>query len=317
MAACRRAVTLLCACAALAAAAPQHPGPPAAPRPLIVTVTDERGFLVDDLTAGAFEVSDGGLPAPVVSFEARDVPVSVHILVDASSSMGGERNTAGSAPGMRNALLRFLRGSHESGEFSLVAFNQRPQLLLDRSTDPAAVLSALDRFGSARPKGQTALFDALYLALARAASDRYPKRAILLITDGEDNSSTYTYKDVRRALGQSDVLVYIVGVVESASDFFIDGPGQTRRLILRELAELSGGRVVFVAGLDDMYEVMESIALELRYQYTLGIAAPPPAGSDGWHEIKVKLNEVRDARGRKLKMRARARKGFYEAARGR
>ncbi|HEX8335583.1 MAG TPA: VWA domain-containing protein, partial [Pyrinomonadaceae bacterium] len=181
----RRVKVSLAACAAAAASLlppAQAPGqtarPAAPPRAFTVTVTDKKGAMVSGLGREAFTVLDGGEPREIVSFASGDMPATVGVLLDASGSMSGRESGLARA---RNALLRFFRNCHASDEFFLIAFNREPQLLLGMSNDPAAMLGALDRYGSARGVGATALYDALYLALNQAERGRHRKRAILLV----------------------------------------------------------------------------------------------------------------------------------------
>ena len=287
------------------------PAPRPAPRPapahtLTVTVTDEKGRHLTGLSPESFTLLDGGRPREIVSFAGGDVPATVGVLLDASGSMlGGNRSAR-----VREALLRLLRERGGEDEFFLIAFNQSPQLLLGRTSDAGAVLAALDRYAAAEPKGQTALYDALYLALNQAERGRHRKRAVLLVTDGQDNMSRYKFEEVRRMLRESDVIVYAVGIVSPYDDSALDYGG---RAVLEELAGLSGGRAYFPSTVKELEAAMEHLAAELRSQYMIGfVPAADAAKKDGWHGVRLKLGELRDARGKKIKAVLRARAGFYD-----
>ncbi|HEX8293064.1 MAG TPA: VWA domain-containing protein [Pyrinomonadaceae bacterium] len=303
----------LVACAAAAASllhyahAPAQDARPAAPpRALTVTVTDQKGSMVTGLGRESFTVLDGGRPSEIVSFASGDMPATVGVLLDASGSMSGRESGLAR---VRNALLRFFRNCHAADEFFLIAFNREPQLLLGMSNDPAAVLGALDRYGAARGGGPTALYDALYLALNQAARGRHQKRALLLVTDGQDNASRYTSQEVKRMLKESDVTVYAVHIFDpgDASALNYDG-----RLTLEGLAKLSGGRALFPSTVQELNSSLEAVADELRNQYVIGFAPAPAGKKDGWHEVRVRLDEVRDGGGRKLNTVLRTRAGFYD-----
>jgi Ca-activated chloride channel family protein len=330
----RRTRVSLFACAALAAAAlaaPRasdtlHPGAhaqsgapraDAAPvRTLTVTVTDERGHFVKGLGPADFEVFDGKRRLEVVSLSDADGPASDGILFDASASM---RDSPWRSRGprwfaeLRAALSIFLEGGHPSNEYFLVAFNHRPQLLLEATTSARDVLAALDRLGETRPKGHTALYDACYLALDRLAGARHPKRAVVVISDGGDNASRYTRGDLKQALRETDVMVYAVTPVDAELDGF--GLALDALRAVEEMTVLSGGRALYPAREGGMSAAMQAIAFELRNQYAVGIV--PVAGAGGWHEIKVRLAELRDKKGKGVKLRPRARRGFYDPPRGR
>lgn len=309
----RRVKVSLVACAAAAASlltfsqATAQTARQAPPRALTVTVTDGKGAMLTGLGRESFTVFDGGEPSEIVSFASGDMPATVGVLLDASGSMSSRESGLVRA---RNALLRFFRNCHAADEFFLIAFNREPQLLLGMSNDPAAVLGALDRYGSARAVGPTALYDALYLALNQAARGRHQKRALLLVTDGQDNASRYTFEEVKRMIKESDVTVYAVGIVNPGDDgsaLSYDG-----RRKLEELTKLSGGRVLFTSTAQELNSSMEAVADELRSQYVIGFAPAAAGKKDGWHEVRVRLNELRDGGGRKLKTVLRTRAGFYD-----
>ena len=297
--ACAAALSLLVPARVAAQAVP--------PRTLTVTVTDKKGGYVMGLGREAFTVLDGGRPSEIVSFESGDMPATVGVLLDASGSMTAGRESK--LRRARNALLRFFRNCHAADEFFLIAFNQEPQLLLGMSNDPTAVLDALDRYGAARGRGMTALFDALYLALDQAARGKHPKRAVVIVTDGHDNASRYTFKEVERMLKESDVIIYAIGIVGPDDDSALT---YSWRAMLEELTEPSGGRAFFPSTERELNSSMELLAQELRNQYVIGfVPAAAAAKKDGWHEVRVRLGEVR-ASGKKLKAVARARAGFYD-----
>ena len=276
----------------------------APPRALTVTVTDKKGGLVTGLARESFTVLDGGRPSEILSFDAGDMPATVGVLLDASGSFSTARLEL-----VREALTRFLKGSHPSDEFFLIAFNYHPQLVQGMTDDPAAVLDALDRYAATRPKGLTALYDSLYLALNEAARGRHAKRAVVLVTDGQDNSSHYKFKELRQQLMESDVTVYAVGIVNENDDSSL---GYGGRATLEELAAMSGGRVFYPTTTKELNSAFEDLARELRNQYVIGFAPASDAKKDGWHEVRVRVGEVRDARGKKVEAVPRFRAGFYD-----
>lgn len=305
----RRVRARLVSCAAAAAfslltlpesASAQQAAPP---RSLNVTVMDGNGGWVTGLTRESFTVLDGGRPSEIVSFAAGDMPATVCVLLDASASFNTVRRGL-----VRGALAHFLKVSHPSDEFFVIAFNQSPQLLQGMTGDPAAVLGAIDRYASVEPKGQTAIYDSLYLGLHGAARGRHAKRAVVLVTDGQDNVSRYKFNELRRELKESDVTVYAVGVVDANGDSALDYGG---RAVLEELAGLSGGKAFFPSTVAELNDTFDRIAFELRNQYVIGFAPSAEAKRDGWHEVRVKLAEVRVG-GKKVKVYVRTRAGFYD-----
>jgi Ca-activated chloride channel family protein len=154
------------------------------------------------------------------------------------------------------------------------------------------------------PKGRTALLDAIYMGIGKMRSAKYTKKALLIISDGGDNHSRYSEKEVRSAVKESDVMVYSIGV--------FDRSVRTREAwlgpeLLSSIAEPSGGRAFTIFNAGELPTVAHRIGTELRTQYVLGYC-PEQAPRDGkWHKISVKLRLPR-----KLSfLQAHARKGYY------
>jgi Ca-activated chloride channel family protein len=139
--------------------------------------------------------------------------------------------------------------------------------------------------------------------LERVSKGFYPRRALVIISDGEDNRSRVSFNQLRRMLWESDALIYAVGIGGYAL------PRQMGEANLKQLAEASGGRAFFPVGSEEMCEAFEQIALELRNQYSIGYAPSNFIADGKWRRVKVRVTQVRDA-GR-LKVRSRA--GYYAA----
>lgn len=296
---------------ATAQAPTRPPAPAAADTPETVyadvVVTDEKGRFITGLKPDSFTVLDGGQRREITSF-VGETPATVGVLVDASGSMYGPDT---GPQRMKDALLRFFGNCYAADDFFLIAFNRSLQLLLSDSNDPKALVAALDRYAAARPKGQTALYDALYLALGQAERGKHRRKAILLISDGMDTVSRYTFAELRRRLKESDVTVYALDIVRANER--ADELGWAARSTLEELADTSGGRAYFPSNQEQLYDVMERVSTELRSQYTIGFTPAPSTRRDGWHDLSIRLGEIPDAQGRKIKTFVRARPGFYDA----
>lgn len=282
--------------------------PAAGPREVSVVVLDGKGNPVRGLRREAFTLFDGKERREIVSFAEADAPATVGVVLDVSGSMNPPRKRRH----IREALLRFFADCNAADEFFLIAFNQGVQLLLDTTSDPAAVIAALDRYGAADTAGQTAFYDALYLGLNRAARGRRARRALLVVTDGQDNASRYRFGEVKRALGESDVIVYAVAAGFTGDDTAMLAYGG--RETLTHLTRYSGGAAFFAENEKGLHNAMAQAAAEIRARYTLGFVPAPKARDDGWHELKLKLAEVRDGRGKKVETFLRARQGFYDTA---
>lgn len=260
---------------------------------LNVTVTDRRGLHISGLDKSAFTILDDKVPQEISFFSDEDAPASIGIVFDVSGSMSGQKIERA-----RAALATFIQTSHPMDEFVLTSFNSRAQLVLDRTRDAEALLA---KFTDVQPHGNTALYDAVYLGLERLARGTYPKRAIILISDGEDNDSRYTFNELRRSLQESGVVVHSIGI---SMNYLRHATGEAT---LRKLASASGGRAFFPGGASEMNEAFESIALELRRQYSIGYKPSNFAADGRWHRLKVKVTPPSTLPG----LVVRSREGYY------
>lgn len=264
---------------------------------LTLTVTDLYGRYVSGLTKSAFAITDNNVEQEITFFSNSDAPVSVGIIFDVSGSMSGEKIQKA-----RNALSRFIMTSHPMDEYFLIAFNNRAQLLMDRTRNGEAVL---DKLTLVQPKSNTALYDAVYLGLERVTRGSHQKRALLIISDGQDNASRYNFGEVRRMMKESDVVAYSVGIV-SAGDSG-SAVGMQGQAFLDEISSVSGGKAFYPQTDVEMDEIFERIALELRNQYSIGYT-PKDFQPDGrWRKLKIKVNSPRGL----PRLSVRGREGYF------
>ena len=259
---------------------------------LTLTVQDTWGRVVSNLTKKHFSVFEDGVEQEISFFEDVDAPASIGIIYDVSGSMGG-----GKIQRSRRALERFMLTSHPSDEFSLITFSDKVQLLADRTRDINAVL---DKLTLVKPGGNTAFYDGVYLGTDRVMRGSHNKKALLIISDGMDNNSRYTFNEMRRFLKESDVIIYGIGIYGNG-----DGGGEGA---LTRLAESTGGRAFFPGLTDGSFdEICERIALELRHQYSIGYV-PKDFRQDGrWGKLKVKVAPPRGM----PRLSVRAREGYF------
>ena len=263
---------------------------------LSVTLTDIYGRYVTGLSKEAFSIFDDKEQQEIQFFSDDDAPISMGVVFDVSGSMGRDKlNRA------REALRHFVDTSHDGDEYFLIGFNSRAQLLMDRTRDSDAMLNKLTFIES---KGNTALYDACYLGIERVTRGTHPKRALLVISDGQDNNSRYTFNELRRLLKETDVLIYAIGIVERGNPQSLDVGGQA---LLEELASVSGGHAFFPDTAAEMNEIFERIAIELRHQYAIAYR-PKKFTNDGkWHKIKVKVTPPRGL----PHLYVRSKEGYY------
>ena len=259
---------------------------------LTVTVTDASGRSVPGLDRQAFALFDNNVAQEISFFSDEDAPASVAIVFDVSGSMSEEKLVRA-----REALAGFIRTSHDEDQYFLISFASRAQLLLDGVRDGEAVLN---KFTYVQPHGETALYDAVYLGIEKVSRGLYPKRAIIVISDGEDNHSLYSFNELRSRLQEADAVVYTIRVgtpsIRSQGD-----------MIMKSLASVSGGKAFSPHGHAGMNEAFEAIALELRYQYSIGYS-PSNLMADGKkHHIKVKVTPPPDF----PRLAVRHREGYY------
>jgi Ca-activated chloride channel family protein len=264
---------------------------------LTLTVTDYYGRYVSGLTEEAFTVYDDKKKQDIIFFSDTDAPVSIGILFDVSGSMTGDKIAKA-----RNALSRFINTSHPRDEYFLIAFNKRAQLLMDRTRNGEAVLNKLTLV---EPKHNTALYDACYLGVERVTRGTHQKKALLIISDGQDNASRYNFKEVRRLMKESDVVIYSVGILGTQDTSSMDGIlGQS---YLDELANVTGGKSFYPNTAVEMDEIFERIALELRHQYSIGYVPSNFEPNGEWHKVKVKVKPPRGL----PRLTIRHRSGYY------
>jgi Ca-activated chloride channel family protein len=264
---------------------------------LTLTVTDVYGRYVSGLPKTAFSVVDNNEDQQITYFSDSDAPISVGILFDVSGSMSGDKIAKA-----RRALERFINTSHPSDEYFLIAFNSRAQLLMDKTRDGEAVLQKLTLV---QPRQNTALYDACYLGLERVTRGTHQKKAMLIISDGQDNSSRYNFGEVRRLMKESDVVTYAVGIMDSGDSN--SALGMQGQAFLDELTSVTGGKSFYPSTDVEMDEIFERIALELRYQYSIGYT-PTNFQPDGkWRKVKVKVKPPRGL----PRLNVRSREGYY------
>ena len=249
-----------------------------------VSVYDPMNRSVTGLEKEHFKVFEDKIEQEVSQFSSEDAPITVGIVFDASGSMGAKLQKS------RQAVAQFFKTANPEDEFFLIQFNDRPQLVVPMTNSTEEILSALT---FTQAKGRTALLDGVYMAMRTMRKARNPRKAILLISDGGDNSSRYTETEVRNAVREADVQMYAIGIFEpmgargrTAEE--AAGPG-----LLNELAEQTGGRHFPVENLNDLPDVAAKIGIELRNHYVLGYT-PKNLERDGkYRRVKVTLVQPR------------------------
>jgi Ca-activated chloride channel family protein len=263
-----------------------------------VTVTDPYDRIVTGLEQRNFQVYDEKVEQQIVAFSSEDAPISVGLIFDSSGSMGAKIQKS------KDAALQFFKTSNPQDEFMLINFSDRPNLI---SSYTAKFENIQDRLLFVKSGGRTALLDAIYLGLSEARKATTSRKALLVISDGGDNNSRYTQKDIQRAVREADVQIYAVGIFEPLAGRTRTpeegrGPG-----LLAELAEVSGGRMFSVEDVNELPDITEKISIELRNQYVIGYKPSNLVRDGRWRRIRVKLNPPRGL----PPLQVYARTGYY------
>jgi Ca-activated chloride channel homolog len=249
-----------------------------------LTVTDPFNRPVTGLEREHFRVFDEKIEQTITHFVSEDEPLAVGLVFDISGSMGSKLRKA------RMAASQFFKTSNPEDEFFLVEFNDRPRLVVGLTRDMAEIQNQLTFTQS---KGRTALLDAVYLALHEMKKSKKSRKALLILSDGGDNSSRYTETEIRNLVRESDVLIYAIGIFEPTSSRGrsaeeLSGPG-----LLNELSEQTGGRHFPIDNINELPDVAAKIGIELRNRYVIGYS-PANSPRDGrYHKVQVKLVQPR------------------------
>jgi Ca-activated chloride channel homolog len=242
-----------------------------------VTVSDSLNRPITSLDKQNFELYEAGELQKIRYFSTEDAPISVGILLDLSSSMTNKIDMA------RQALDEFFSTSNPEDDYFVLSFADRPELLAD-ATESVGTLQG--RLALAKPNGNTALLDAIYLGLTKLRSAKYPRRALFIISDGGDNHSRYGAKEIKRLVQEADVEIYAIGIFDTIFKTYEEWAGQK---LLTDITEATGGRTVTVDDIKKLPEAAAAVSRELRNQYVLGYSPVNDFRDDQWHKIKVRL----------------------------
>src|SRR5580658_5236636 len=228
-----------------------------------VTVMDPLNRFVTGLEKEHFRLFEDKVEQEITQFSSEDAPISIGLVFDTSGSMGPKLQKS------RQAATEFFKTANPSDEFFLVQFNDRPELTQAFTTDTNSLQSVLTFTQS---KGRTAL---------------------LIISDGGDNSSRYTETEIKNEVREADVQIYAIGIFESAGSRGrtpeeAAGPG-----LLNELAEQTGGREYAVENVSELPDIAAKIGIELRNQYILGYTPKNKERDGKYRKVQVKLNQPR------------------------
>jgi Ca-activated chloride channel family protein len=264
---------------------------------VVATVVDGKGRTVPNLTKDDFIVEEDGQPQTIQHLlPTADLPISIGVVLDASGSMQSKIRTA------QRALDRFFSVIHKDDEVFLMTFTRRASLIADFTSDRTRLTNAL--LTGVNVGGGTALYDSLYQALEKVKEGRYQKKAVLLVTDGEDMDSLTRFDKALQNIREAEMLVYSVGIkgapgFDMGTDQRVGNarsspPNNTTvdMTVLNRFGEASGGRAWEISEAafgKKMDAVLDTIAAELRSQYSIGYYPNHPMKDGKWHSVRIRM----------------------------
>ena len=255
---------------------------------LPISVVDRDGRPVLGLSQEHFQVFEDKVRQEISLFRHEDVPISVGLVIDNSGSMRNKRERVSSA------ALTFVRESNAEDETFIVALDDSAYLEQDFTRSIGNLMDALDNMDT---RGETAFNDAVFLSLEHVKDDgRMDKKALLVITDGEDNKSDYEFREVMDKLKEVDVTIYAIGLLEQNDQrggLFRKSPSQKARKALEEIAEATGGKAFFPESLSEVEDLCRQIAHDLRNHYTVGYNPSNKAFDGTYRTIDVEVHPPR------------------------
>jgi VWFA-related protein len=264
-----------------------------------VTVTDPDGRTVSGLEKQHFSVFEDSTRQDIVQFGSEDAPASIGIVFDTSGSMRAKMAKA------REAVNTLIEHANPEDEFFFVRFSTEARLTvpLTRSTDD--IRRQVDML---RPNGTTALLDAVRIAIDEMEHARNSRKAIVIISDGEDNSSFWTVPELKKAVREHEIVIYSIGIPSLPGEGTDCMPGRhCGAALLKEISNQTGGHLFLVRQMEELPGIAATIGDWLRHQYVLGYV-PSRAEKDGtYRKVEVKLDRPKGY----PKMNAVWRQGYY------
>jgi len=261
-----------------------------------VTVTDAMNHPHTNLRREDFTVYEGDQAQQIRYFSTEDSPISIGLLLDVSGSMRDKIETE------RAAVEEFFRNANPQDDYFAITFNNKPRVLSDVTQSIAGIETEL---GLVEPTGSTALLDAVYLGVSKLQNARYTRRALVIISDGDDNASRYSLREIKNIVAESDVMVYAVGIFGSSPlKAFEEVMGERW---LSAMTDITGGRTTTIKDINKLPETCALLSRELRSQYVLGYQ-PRDKVSDGtWRRVRVKVSNPTETD----HLQSHYRKGYY------
>jgi VWFA-related protein len=264
-----------------------------------VTVTDHTGKYVAGLERQHFSLFEDSAQQEIVHFASEDAPVSIGIVFDTSGSM---RTKMAKACESANALLN---GANQEDEFFLVKFSTEARI-----TVPVThrVDDIRNQLRTMRTTGTTALLDAVHLAIAEMEHAHNMRKAIVIVSDGEDNSSSSTVGQIKHAVRDHEIVIYALALPSGAGERSECQPGlPCGGALLRDISRQTGGHMFEVSRVDQLPSITTTISSWLRHQYVLGYMPSHSVKNGSYRKVDLKIERPKGY----PKMTAVWRHGYY------
>jgi Ca-activated chloride channel family protein len=268
---------------------------------LNVTVMDPQNRYLTDLSEGDFAVYEDGTKQDLLFFNRSSLPIALSLLIDTSASMENRLQIA------QEAAIGFARKLRPQDFAQVVDFDSRVEITQDFTNNVADLERAIR---AATAGGSTSLHNAIYISLKELAKikaksqDEVRRRAIIVLSDGEDTSSLVTYEEVLDLAKRSETALYTIGLQPR------DAPAskgfREAEFVLRQLAQETGGRAFFIQRVEELKDVYGQISDELSSQYTLGYASKNGRRDGSWRRVVVQVARTGAV--------ARTKRGYYAPA---
>lgn len=249
---------------------------------LNVTVTDQKHHYLTDLDSKDFSIFEDGAKQDITYFNRTTLPIALSLLLDTSASMESRMATA------QDAAIGFARKLRPQDLAQVVDFDTRVEILQNFTTDAAALETAIRNTAAG---GSTSMYNALYISLKELvkvqarSDDDVRRRAVVLLSDGEDTSSLVTYEEVLDLAKRSATTIYTIGL--QSRETSISKGFREAEFVLRQLAQETGGRAFFPQRAEDLTAIYGEIADELASQYVIGYASTNPKRDGAWRRLNV------------------------------
>ena len=261
---------------------------------LDITVVDKHGTLISGLTEDNFRILEDGVPQQIELFSSEDVPVTIGLVVDSSGSMRPKRSY------VITAAMAFAQASNPEDELFVVHFNDDSTFGLPSGSnftrDPSQLRGALMRLDC---EGRTALYDAVATSLEHLKKGSYAKKALLIVSDGQDNVSRRDFDSILEMARQSGAAIYTIGAYDPESD-------RHNTKVLKKLAEVTGGQFYFPTSLPQIVSACQHIAKDIRNRYTVSYCSSNVRRDGAYRRVSV--TATAPDRG---KLSIKAREGYF------